>query len=152
MLRLIGFQTKVIFILFLILTAFNLMTAETTDNNNQSKRENQTRMNKNKKNDEAPFACNVGALNKDQRARYSILTKQLISEKQEVRELSDGYAFRFAGSSEHIKDLAEFITYERLCCPFFDFDLTVERNEGSLSLKLRGREGVIDFIKSEFGI
>jgi hypothetical protein len=151
MLRLIGFQTKVIFILFLILVAFSLMTAETTDNNNQSKRENQTTMNKNK-NDEAPFACNVGALDKDQRARYSILTKQLIAKKQEVRELSDGYAFRFAASSEHIKDLAEFIIYERLCCPFFDFDLIVERNEGSLWLKLRGREGVKDFIKSEFGI
>jgi hypothetical protein len=151
MLRLIGFQIKVIFILFLFLIAFSLMTAETTDNNNQSNREKQMAMN-NDKSDEVPFACNVGALNKDQRARYSILTKQLIAEKEEVRELSDGYVFRFAGSSEHIKDLAEFITYERLCCPFFDFDLTVERNEGFLWLKLRGREGVKDFIKSEFGI
>jgi hypothetical protein len=152
MLKLSGSRAKApIFILFLILIGFSLITAETADNSNQSKRENQTTMNK-KKNDEAPFACNVMALSKDQRTRYSVLTKQLIAEKEEVRELSDGYAFRFAATSESIEDLAEFITYERLCCPFFDFDLTVERNKGSLWLKLRGRDGVKEFIRSEFGI
>lgn len=103
-------------------------------------------------NDDAPFACNPSALSKDERVRYSALTKQLIAEKQEIKELPDGYALRFASTSQSIKDVAEFITYEKLCCPFFDFDLVVERNDGALWLELRGREGVKEFIKAEFGI
>lgn len=103
-------------------------------------------------NDDAPFACNPSALSKDERVRYSALTKRLIADKQEVKELPDGYALRFAASPQNIKDAAEFITYEKLCCPFFDFNLTVERNNGALWLELRGREGVKDFIKSEFDI
>ena len=101
---------------------------------------------------DAPFACNPSALSKDERARYSALTKQLIAEKQEVKELPDGYALRFATNSQSIRDAAEFITYEKLCCPFFDFNLIVERNDGALLLELKGREGVKEFIKSEFGI
>lgn len=103
-------------------------------------------------NDETPFACNPSALTKDERIRYSALTKQLIASKQEVQELPDGYALRFASNAENIKDVAEFIIYEKLCCPFFDFDLSVERNNGSLWLKLKGLEDVKEFIKSEFGI
>jgi hypothetical protein len=150
--RLIGLRREGLFcILCLGFIGLNWVPAVIANDNKQSQQKNQTTMNKDK-NDEIPFACNIAALNKDQRARYSALTKKLVAEKQEVRELPDGYAFRFAPSSERIKDLAEFITYERLCCPFFDFDLSVERNDGSLWLKLKGRLGVKEFIKSEFGI
>lgn len=100
--------------------------------------------------DDAPFACNPSALSTDERVRYSALTKQLIAEKQEIKELPDGYALRFEISRERIKDAAEFITYEKLCCPFFDFNLAIERNNGALWLELRGREGVKEFIKTEF--
>lgn len=96
------------------------------------------------------FACNISALNKDERARYSVLTKQLIADKKEVEELPDGYLLRFAANSRSIKDVAEFITYERACCPFFDFDMSVSGD--SVALKLVGPEGVKPFIKDEFGI
>lgn len=101
---------------------------------------------------ESPFACNVAALNAEQRQRYMALIKKLSIRKQEVRELADGYAFRFSSESTTIQELAEFIIYERLCCPFFDFDLTVEREAGPAWLRLRGREGVKEFIRIEFGI
>jgi hypothetical protein len=107
---------------------------------------------KDDKTKESPFACNVGALNTEQRQRYTALIKKLASLKQEVRELADGYALRFSSESSTIQDLAEFIIYERLCCPFFDFDLVVEREGGPAWLRLRGREGVKDFIRIEFGI
>ncbi len=101
---------------------------------------------------ETPFACNVAGLNAEQRKRYTVLIEKLSISKQEVRELPDGYAFRFSAESSTIQDLAEFIVYERLCCPFFDFDLAVEREGGPVWLRLRGREGVKDFIRIEFGI
>lgn len=101
---------------------------------------------------ESPFACNVAGISAEQRPRYMALAKKLESTKQEVRELADGYAIRFSVESSTIQDLAEFITYERLCCPFFDLELAVEREGGPAWLRLRGREGVKEFIRTEFGI
>jgi hypothetical protein len=101
---------------------------------------------------ESPFVCNVAGLNAEQRQRYTALIKKLNSGKQEVKELADGYAFRFSAESTTVQDLAEFITYERLCCPFFDFELAVEREGGPAWLRLKGREGVKEFIRIEFKV
>ena len=100
---------------------------------------------------ESAFACNVSGLDIAQRQRHKSLTEVLAAAKQEVRELPDGYAIRFQSESSMVKDLAEFITYERLCCPFFDFEIAMEREGGPLWLRLKGRPGVKKFIKSEFG-
>jgi len=101
---------------------------------------------------ESPFACNVSGISAERRPRYMSLAKTLVSTKKEVRELADGYAFRFSAEASTIQDLAEFITYERLCCPFFDLEIVVEREGGPTWLRLRGREGVKEFIRVEFGI
>ena len=101
---------------------------------------------------ESPFTCSVSGLNSAQRERWEALLGKLAGAKQEVRELRDGYAFRFKADSEMVKEIAEFITYERLCCPFFDFEVVVEREGGPLWLRLRGRSGVKAFIRSEFGL
>jgi hypothetical protein len=101
---------------------------------------------------ESPFACNVAGLTTEQRQRYKVLIKKLDSTKREVREITDGYALQFPNETTTIQDLAEFITYERLCCPFFDLEVAVEREAGPVWLRLRGREGVKEFIRAEFGI
>lgn len=101
---------------------------------------------------ESPFVCNMAGLNAEQRKRYLVLIKKLKSGAQEVRELADGYSIRFSSESSVVQELAEFIVYERLCCPFFDFELVVEREGGPAWLRLRGREGVKEFIRLEFGI
>src|SRR5215471_8461622 len=51
-----------------------------------------------------------------------------------------------------IHDAAEFITLERLCCPFYDFALESEREGGPVWLTLTGREGVKEFAKIEFDV
>lgn len=99
---------------------------------------------------ETPFACNMSALNADEKKRVLELLKELKAKKQEIKELPDGYAFRYPMDNQNIRDVAEFITYERLCCPFFQFDLTIEKEDGSIWFTLKGREGVKDFIKIEF--
>lgn len=101
---------------------------------------------------ESPFACNPAGLNKEQRQRWMALIEKLTSTRQEVRELLDGYAFRFAAEPSTIQELAEFITYERQCCPFFDLEIALEREGGPAWLRFRGREGVKEFIRIEFGL
>ncbi len=47
---------------------------------------------------------------------------------------------------------AEFITRERLCCPFFRFELALEPGSEALALRLTGPEGVREFIRQEMGL
>ena len=101
---------------------------------------------------ESPFACNIFGLTAEQRQRHAQLAKRLMGAKQEVRELADGYELRFNVEPATIQELAEFMTYERLCCPFFDLELVLEREDGPARLRFRGRQGVKEFIRTEFGI
>jgi hypothetical protein len=110
------------------------------------------KMQMNTEDNEPPFACNMDGMNTEQKQRYELLTKQLQITKQEIKELPDGYAFRLSSETSTIKDAAEWITYEQLCCPFFDFGLEVERNGGAMWLRLTGQEGIKPFIRSELGI
>lgn len=101
---------------------------------------------------ESSFACNMLALDAEQRNRHEALVHSLRVWQSEIRELPNGYAFRFSNATTMIRDLAEFISNERLCCPFFDFELKLERENGPLWLSITGREGVKPFIRMEFGI
>ena len=99
---------------------------------------------------DTPFVCNVNALTENERKRYRELTGKLEASRQSVKELTDGYAFRFKAESELILETAEFIAYERLCCPFFDLELAIEHDTNRLWLRLRGQEGIKEFIRHEF--
>jgi hypothetical protein len=101
---------------------------------------------------ESPLACNMAVLNDEQRKRSQILLTQMKSARREVRELSDGYAFRLPTDSATIRDAAEYITLERLCCPFFRFQMEVEQEGGPLWLRLTGRPGVKELTKLELGL
>ena len=101
---------------------------------------------------ESPFACNMSILTAEQQERVLGALKELQTRKQEVKELPDGFAFRYLMDSEILRLAAEFIAYERLCCPFYDFELTIDREGGPMWLALRGREGVKDFLQIEFGL
>ena len=101
---------------------------------------------------DTPFVCNLNALNENQKKRYSEITQKLNEARQSVKELTDGYAFRFKAESQMIQEAAEFIVYERLCCPFFDFELAVDQQTNWLWLRLRGQNGVKEFIRQEFDV
>jgi hypothetical protein len=101
---------------------------------------------------ESPFACNLLALNTAERQRHKTVSQQMHAAIKEVQELSDGYAFRFPAEQATILLLSEWIARERLCCPFFKFELVAEQEDGPLWLRLRGRAGVKEFIKAELGI
>ena len=107
---------------------------------------------KNEKKDEAVFMCRLDALDTAERARYRELRKQLHAGVQEVKELSNGYAFRLSADSSTILLAAEWITFERRCCPFFNFALDIESEKQSLWLNVTGREGVKAFMQLEMGV
>lgn len=98
----------------------------------------------------SPFACNRRALTPEQRKRhFDELGPQLRSLKKSLRELPNGYEFEFPSDSHSIQLLAEWAIGERACCPFFDIEIRMEREGGSVWLALTGREGVKQFIQAD---
>ena len=89
---------------------------------------------------ETTIACNLSE--PELAARERELADAIFSKIQQVEELADGFALRFPGSDEWATRLFEFITFERVCCPFFTFELLFEANQTAIWLKLRGAEGV----------
>ena len=100
---------------------------------------------------ETPFACDMTAIAPEQRGAHIATIERLFRSAQNMRELPDGYAFELPNESDILLTAAQFITLERLCCPFFGFGIEVEREGGSLWLSLTGREGVKPFIMAEIG-
>lgn len=100
----------------------------------------------------SPFFCNLSALDSDERRHHRELTLRLRESIKEVRELQDGYAFRFAAETDRIRRVAEWVALERLCCPFFAFRLEVGSDGQPLWLQITGREGVKAFMQLEFDL
>jgi len=102
-------------------------------------------------NSQSAFACSRLALTAEQRKRhFEELTPALLKLNTGVRELPDGYEFEFPANPETFQLVSEWAIQERVCCPFFDIDLRLDREGGPLWLRLTGREGVKQFIKAEF--
>lgn len=98
---------------------------------------------------ETIFACDISALTPEQFEHHKIGSSKLFAAALEVQETSMGYKFRFTNDSTVLPELADFITYDRLCCPFFVFGIEVESHGGSIWMHISGVEGVKLFIMGE---
>src|SRR5467141_1446072 len=98
------------------------------------------------------FSCNLSALDQEQRKRRNVLAKDLFPKHLEIRELPDGYGFRFPNNRLLFIALSEWITLEQLCCPFLTLGLELHRDQGPIWLKATGKDGVKNFLRAELGI
>lgn len=97
-----------------------------------------------------PIVCDVTALSADQRSRLDTLIATVIAAPDEVRELPDGYALRYADPSvELLADLTEFVGLDRQCCAFVRYRLTCEPGPGAAWLELTGAPGAKEAIAVE---
>jgi hypothetical protein len=100
---------------------------------------------------DSPFACDMTAIAPEQRRAHLATIEKLFRSVKAIQELPNGYAFHLPNESDLLRLAVEFVTLERLCCPFFGFSLEVEPEGGALSLSLTGRDGVKPFILAEIG-
>lgn len=102
-------------------------------------------------NTETPLACNMDVFTPEQRNSHIQTTTELIQGVQRVREIENGYEFQFPNETGFISRIAEFISNERLCCPFLEFNLKIRSNdEPVVSLSLTGPMGTQEFLRAEF--
>jgi len=99
----------------------------------------------------SPFACSPSALAPAERKEhFDEVAPRLRKLRLGVRELPDGYEFAFPPDAATYQLLSKWMYQERLCCPFFDLTLRIDREGGPLWLRFTGRKGVKDFIRGEF--
>jgi hypothetical protein len=98
---------------------------------------------------QSPLACDMSAIPAEQRPVHLARSRELFSRIEETRELPNGYEFRFADEANVLKQLAEFVSLEKLCCPFLRFEIEIEAEYGPVWLRLTGRDGVKEFIREE---
>jgi hypothetical protein len=96
---------------------------------------------------ESSFFCDLKAFNQMERKRHDELTRQLFHSVTSSTELANGYSYEMP--SGPLSALAEWVSYERRCCPFLVFDIEVGNARKPLRLSLTGPEGVKKFIQSE---
>ena len=99
-------------------------------------------------NENQSLACDLTAIPSDVREAHVITAPQLFAAAQEVQELPNGYAVRFLNEPGRFMGIAKFIENERLCCPFFNFGLDIEPNNGPLWLRLTGGAGVKEILQT----
>jgi hypothetical protein len=97
------------------------------------------------------LACEMGAMDAEQRERYRALRPLLSADFMEARELENGYAFRHSSDAGVLVALAEYVSLERLCCPFFDFAIEVGRDGGEVWLRMTGPEGAREVLEDAMG-
>ncbi len=89
------------------------------------------------------------ALTSEQRVRRDTLFQQLAQRIERVEELEDGYTFHARTDDSLWMTAAEFVDYERRCCPFFSFVLQMSSAADSIQLYLTGAEGTKEFIETQ---
>jgi hypothetical protein len=100
---------------------------------------------------ESPFACDRLALNSEQRRRhFDELGPKLRTLVLQAHELPDGYEFQFSGDGPTFQLIAEWTAGEHVCCPFFDIDLRLDREGAATRIRLTGRPGTKEFIRTDF--
>jgi hypothetical protein len=101
---------------------------------------------------EVPVACDWSALTAEQQERQRTLYRRLRADVEEVVELEDGYAFRHSPGRAVLLAVAEFFANERLCYPFFEFGITVERAGGPVWLRMTGEGEAKLVLEAEMGV
>ena len=99
--------------------------------------------------EESPCACNLHVFNQVEKQRHSELMRKLDEATLETAELEDGYGFKLRVNVVTVTDVAEWITYERLCCPFFSFEIELQPENRALWLRLRGGTKVKEFLRPD---
>ena len=92
-----------------------------------------------------PIACSLSAA--DLRERRAGLLAALTGAVRRREERPDGVVFRLDGSESNLQLAAEVIRFERRCCGFLRFALTVEPDEGPIGLEITGPEGTREFLQ-----
>jgi len=94
-----------------------------------------------------PLACRLDALDAEERSRRHVLWQDLRAGALEIAEGDEGFSFRFESSAHVLSKLVEFVSLERVCCPFLHFEIDIHPGGGPLWLQVGGNAQVKAFLR-----
>jgi len=97
-----------------------------------------------------PLVCNMNVFTPTERENHIQSTLKLVQTMQGIHEVPNGFEFIFPSGTSSMTKLAEFISNERLCCPFLEFTLRITPNAEPIFLALTGPKGTQEFLRAEF--
>jgi amino-acid N-acetyltransferase len=97
----------------------------------------------------SPLVCRLDALDAAARRRHAQLRLELMSQIRDVEELPDGWELEFPADADSIRKVSEWMSLERLCCPFLSFGLSFRGDSDGATLRLTGPEGAKELLRSE---
>jgi hypothetical protein len=80
------------------------------------------------------------------RVRREDLLTELLRESTGHELLPEGFRLRFTPSAETLARIARAVEAERHCCRFLRFTITVEPDDGPVTLDLTGPQGTREFV------
>lgn len=83
------------------------------------------------------------------RRRYDALRERLGTRRLGIHEIPDGIAVVYPGEPDVFRDVAEWITLERRCCPFLSFRLEFDAEPPAIRLRLVGGDDVKRFLRAQ---
>lgn len=94
-----------------------------------------------------PAACDFSALPPGGRERIDHLVTTVLRTADDVRPRDDGLELGFSDPSpDVIAQLAEFVSLDRLCCPFMGHSLEHEPHDDRIWLKLTGAPDLVEMV------
>lgn len=93
-----------------------------------------------------PIACTLTT--PELQERRSKLLQKVRAAALELKELEEGFAYRFSSDDSLLADLFTLIQLEHQCCPFLRFNLIVEAGNEPVWLELTGPTGTKEFLAS----
>ena len=94
------------------------------------------------------IACRLTA--PDLAARLTDLRTGLLAQVSRSTTLADGIRLSLPASDQCVDDGLEFIRFERQCCPFLGFAITLPPDTGSFTLNISGPPEAQSYIRETF--
>ena len=97
----------------------------------------------------SPVACNIKAINANERPRYNKLMKRLRAAVQGRSTLDNGYAYTLDAKAIALPEVAEWMSMERRCCPFLTLQVSTAGTQADWRLNVTGPEGTKAILEVE---
>jgi hypothetical protein len=100
---------------------------------------------------ELPIVCDLTVFSPEERKHHEEVSIQITKQAKRIVELEDGFEFHHDYSEEKFVGIAQWITGENKCCPFFTFELVIEPfNTGrEIIVRLRGSKEIKRGLKGD---
>jgi len=97
---------------------------------------------------DTPIACDLTVFSNSERIKHLVLAKSLLGKARQVIEHKDGFTFGFEQSPRLEMKIADWVSNEKRCCPFFSFELSRTNTPPLLSLTISGPNGAKEILRT----